>query len=455
MEYQGTNGTIYLVEETKIASGGEGTIYAVQGNPTVVAKIFREGKRTVQREQKLRIMVAKKITKKQLTYFTWPQDVLYDTEGFAGYIMPKVSGMKTLTELYSDDEYDLKCRLTAAYNMCASVEAIHEVGQVCGDLNSLNILVNLNENDPNYCHVTLVDTDSYHVVTANADYRCEVGMSDYIAPEVQKKMGNGVTLRNAPLPTYTMETDRFALAVHVFSLLMNGCHPFASAKQMGDINETLSEQRNKAVVAPSVVAPQPIDNIKDGFFPFTQYRKGITIPVYAPEFNSLPTSLQVLFQRTFCDGYYDPRKRVTASEWADVLSQINKKGFNTCEKGHMKFVDAPLCPVCQIEKKLERLYQLYTSQGSSSVEENSIHEEKGTQGSAENITCQASYGGNNGKVVRQQFGGNNSAGQMTGAGEEPPKSFWDKFINVIKIIEAMGYLLFAFLFLWLILATLL
>lgn len=70
MQYQGMNGMTYSVEEQKLASGGEGTIYAVQGNPAVVAKIFRTDKKTPQREHKLRIMAAKKMTKEQLAYFT-------------------------------------------------------------------------------------------------------------------------------------------------------------------------------------------------------------------------------------------------------------------------------------------------------------------------------------------------------------------------------------------------
>ena len=355
MQYQGMNGMTYSVEEQKLASGGEGTIYAVQGNPAVVAKIFRTDKKTPQREHKLRIMAAKKMTKEQLAYFTWPQDVLFDKNGFAGYIMPRVSGMKTLTELYSEDRYDMEWRLAAAYNVCVTVEAIHEVGQVCGDLNSLNILVNLTENDPNCCHVTLVDTDSYHVVTDTVDYRCEVGMSDYLAPEIQKKMGNGVTLRNAPLPTYTMETDRFALAVHIFCLLMNGCHPFACAKQVGDTIEDTMEQKTAMGDMPSVVAPQPIENIKEGFFPFCMSKPGITVPAYAPDFDSLPLSLQALFRQTFCEGYDDPAKRVTASEWVNALSSLWDEGFKECDKGHKMLAGAPVCPLCQIEKKLERI----------------------------------------------------------------------------------------------------
>lgn len=171
------------------------------------------------------------MTDEQLEYFTWPQDVLYSIEGFVGYVMPKVTNMRMLTELYSEDKYDIEWRLAAAINVCIALEAIHETGQVCGDLNPLNILINLEENSAERCHVTLVDTDSYHVVTDTQDFRCEVGLGDYLAPEIQNKLINGLTLRTAPLPTYTKATDEFALAVHIFALLMNGCHPFAAANR--------------------------------------------------------------------------------------------------------------------------------------------------------------------------------------------------------------------------------
>lgn len=358
MHYQGIDGYVYnVLKNEKIASGGEGTIYAIQGNDKQVAKIFRDDKKTKDREEKLRLMVSKKMTDEQLEYFTWPQDVLYSIEGFVGYVMPKVTNMRMLTELYSEDKYDIEWRLAAAINVCIALEAIHETGQVCGDLNPLNILINLEENSAERCHVTLVDTDSYHVVTDTQDFRCEVGLGDYLAPEIQNKLTNGLTLRTAPLPTYTKATDEFALAVHIFALLMNGCHPFACAKQMGEQIQDDSSYGQMSTVQDSVVAPQPIENIKKGFFPFSQYKAGITIPISAPDFTTLPESLQKLFIRTFCDGYMNPTKRVSASEWIEALMPLWNEGFVECEAGHKHLRQSLICPICQVQEKIAHFFR--------------------------------------------------------------------------------------------------
>lgn len=361
IEYRGLSGRVYVIENEKIAGGGEGDIYRIVGDYKLVAKIFRTDKRNSEREEKLCQMVKKKMSEYQCRYITWPQDVIYDANGFAGYIMSRLENMESLTMLYSTEGYDLRYRLLAAVNMCIAIEMIHEAGQVCGDLNPQNILINLDKEDEEKgFRVTLVDADSYHFSADEKTYRCEVGLPDYLAPEIQKKMVNGTTLKNAPLPTYTMETDLFALAVHVFCLLMNGCHPFACAKEVGNGTGSTMEQLTTAYNHNSVVAPQPIENIRDGFFPFYQKRDGISPPVYAPEFDSLPNEIQRAFIKTFVDGYEDPPKRTTAAEWIDVLKPyvIQKEKGNSvisCGKGHYYFSVGKGCPLCQIDKKLRVL----------------------------------------------------------------------------------------------------
>lgn len=361
IEYRGLSGRVYVIENEKIAGGGEGDIYRIVGDYKLVAKIFRTDKRNSEREEKLCQMVKKKMSEYQRRYITWPQDVIYDANGFAGYIMNRLENMESLTMLYSTEGYDLRYRLLAAINMCIAIEMIHEAGQVCGDLNPQNILINLDKEDEEKgFRVTLVDADSYHFSADEQTYRCEVGLPDYLAPEIQKKMVNGTTLKNAPLPTYTMETDLFALAVHVFCLLMNGCHPFACAKEVGNGTGSTMEQLTTAYNHNSVVAPQPIENIRDGFFPFCQKRDGISPPVYAPEFDSLPNEIQKAFIKTFVDGYEDPQKRTTAEEWIDVLKPYvikTEKGNSviSCGKGHYYFSVGKGCPLCQIDKKLQVL----------------------------------------------------------------------------------------------------
>ncbi len=358
MQYRGLRGDIYNVDMQKLAGGGEGSIHNVIGNDLLVAKIFRPDKRNQDREEKLCYMVQNPMTKEQLSYITWPLDVLYDMNGFAGYIMQKVNNMQSLTALYSEEKYDLRYRLLAAYNVCVAIDAIHEAGQICGDLNPQNILINLDSSDEiNSFHVTLVDVDSYHVVTPTKTYRCEVGLPDYLAPEIQNKMVNGVTLRNASLPTYTQETDLFALAVHIFCLLMNGCHPFACAKRVnGNLYDTMGQMKENSN-RNSVVAPQPIENIKTGYFPFFHQKENITVPVYAPFFDDLPEDIRLLFIKTFVDGYENPDQRATTDEWIQVLKsyvlQIRSDySLLSCGKGHYYFNVGRDCPLCNIDQKI-------------------------------------------------------------------------------------------------------
>ena len=337
VEYHAANGAIYKIKEERMARGGEGSIHEIENMPNFVAKIFRKNKRSSAREEKIGKMVLNKAPEGVLRCVAWPLDVLYDENGFAGYVMKRVKCSASLSELYSDSKYDLLVRTYAAYNLCAAIEEIHNMGQVCGDLNPRNICINLDQKDRDVYKVTLVDTDSYHFIADESVYRCEVGLAEYLAPELQQKISGEVTLKNAPLPTFTRETDLFALAVHVFCLLMNGSHPFACAKKNGTIFSNTMEQITET--RESVVAPQPIENIKGGFFPFYIRRMNVDIPAYAPEFESLEPTLQELFVQTFVEGYKNPKRRVQADKWIE----------------HIYFKHMTECPFCEVQKKMEKI----------------------------------------------------------------------------------------------------
>lgn len=355
LEYHGKNGSTYSVKEERLGKGGEGSIHEIEHMPEYVAKIFKPDKRSLEREEKICNMTMNNMSEDVLQCITWPLDVLYDENGFVGYVMKRVKSVASLSELYSDTKYNLHIRMYAAYNLCAAIDTIHSVGQVCGDLNPRNICINLDDNDKDVYHVTLVDADSYHFATEGTIYRCEVGLADYLAPEIQQKISGDITLKNAPLPTFTRETDLFALAVHVFSLLMNGSHPFACAKkENGNVTNTM-EQMTEIANRDSVVAPQPIENIKNGFFPFYIRKANIDIPVYAPEFESLTPKLQELFVRTFVEGYKNPEKRVQAQEWLEVLKPIIEKFESEtvqCKNNHYYFKHLSYCPYCEVQQKI-------------------------------------------------------------------------------------------------------
>ena len=149
----------------------------------------------------------------------------------------------------------------------------------------------------------------------------------------------------------------FALAVHIFCLLMNGCHPFACAKRVnGNLYDTMGQMRENSN-RNSVVAPQPIDNIKVGYFPFFHHKDNITVPVYAPLFDDLPEDIRLLFIKTFVEGYKKPEQRATTDEWIQVLKSYvlqtrSDYSLLSCGKGHYYFKVGRDCPFCNIDQKI-------------------------------------------------------------------------------------------------------
>ena len=340
MTYSGNSGKQYTAVEPFLGKGGEGCVYQIMGLPDFVLKIFSAGKRTETRHRKLLAMIKTPLPQSAMQQVTWPVDVVYENGRFAGYVMPLIKNNENLNVMYSDKySCTLYEKIAIAKNLCAALNAVHSAGQVCGDLNPLNIAV-----DPRSAIVTLVDTDSYHITEQDHTrvYRCEVGLPEYLPREIQEKMRGGTNLATAPLPTFTKYTDLFALAVHIFALLMNGCHPFACATDA-----------RLASAQPSVVNPQPIENICSGFFPFYHKRPGIATPKYAPDFAFLPQELQQLFIRAFVNGHTNPAERPDTVTWYNALADA-QKNLTVCSQNRQHMYPAHLraCPWCQLETNL-------------------------------------------------------------------------------------------------------
>lgn len=342
MIFVGKNGKNYTLASQPLGKGGEGAVYSIDGMPGLVLKVYHEGKRTETRHRKLLAMLDSPLSPSAMQQVTWPVDVVYQNGSFMGYVMPAIKNGEELNVLHTDKYIcTLSEKITVAKNLCAAVNSVHNAGQVIGDLNPNNINI-----DPNSLFVTLLDTDSYHVTQGSRTYRCGVGLPEYLPREVQEKMKNGINLETAPLPTFSKYSDYFALSVHVFALLMNGCHPFACAVD-NKVNISPLSQRK-----PSVTAPQPIGNILNGFFPFEEKRQGFTTPVYAPDYNYLPNEIRSLFKRAFVDGHTDPEKRPTAVEWYNALDKMQKE-LKTCKQKdkHMFPDKVKKCPWCELENR--------------------------------------------------------------------------------------------------------
>ncbi len=342
MIFVGKNGKNYTSASQPLGKGGEGAVYSIVGMPDLVLKVYHEGKRTETRHRKLLAMLDSPLSPSAMNQVTWPVDVVYQNGSFMGYVMPAIKNGEELNVLHTDKYIcTLSEKITVAKNLCAAVNSVHNAGQVCGDLNPNNINI-----DPNSLFVTLLDADSYHITQESRTYRCSVGLPEYLPREVQEKMKNGINLETAPLPTFSKYSDYFALAVHVFALLMNGCHPYACAVD-NKVNISPLSQRK-----PSVTAPQPIDNICNGFFPFEEKRTGFTAPVYAPDYNYLPKEIRNLFKRAFVDSNNDPEKRPDTVEWYNALDAMQKE-LKSCTQNnkHMYPDKVKKCPWCELENR--------------------------------------------------------------------------------------------------------
>jgi DNA-binding helix-hairpin-helix protein with protein kinase domain len=330
--YKGLSGKTYTLEDNPFAGGGEGKIFSVRGDQGIVAKIYHDHLRTDARGKKLALMMKAPPEAEYIKYFTWPQDVLYENNKFVGYVMQRLHGNKRLNEMYSYDKRQgltWKFCLAITKNLASLVNNVHKRGHVIGDLNPNNIIV-----DPQNALVTLVDTDSYHIrdTASGQTYRCEVGMAEFLPPNLQ-----GINFKTAPLPTFSVESDLFALAVLIFSMLMNGAHPFACAV--------------KGVSGESF---QPVDNIKKGFYPYADSQTGVSIPKYAPDITALPAKMQNMFRTAFLTR--TGIKRPTANEWYNALKELHTQ-LRTCSKdaSHMFYQNRSACPWCQVNAQMAAL----------------------------------------------------------------------------------------------------
>jgi len=225
---------MYKAGDAIFDSGGEGIVYKVEGHPNLLYKEYKPGRMNLALANKLRYMPSNRpVISDGNSNFAWPESLAEDPNGQPlGFIMPLLKFDFKLDSVYEyirpwrlplnycmKDLY--KSRIVVARNVCVMVHIAHENKIVIGDFNHNNMGVHRNTG-----FVSMFDCDSFHL--NNGQYRCCVGMPGYIAPELLKHLLGGTTndYARAQLPTFTVETDLFALGVHIFRLLMNGVNPF-------------------------------------------------------------------------------------------------------------------------------------------------------------------------------------------------------------------------------------
>ena len=354
MIYYGRNHKSYDLGQ-RLGGGGEGEIYDIVGNPSLVAKIYFNSKfnpvpGNSNPRKNLKDMIETMLEQPVQPYINgvltvaWPQDLLLNQQGqFIGYVMPRVKSTHHIFAASRERErmqlyphYTWKTSIAIAYNLALAVKIIHQSNAVIGDMNPNNIMID------EHGHVTIIDTDSFNITNKKTGkiYKCSVGISEMLAPELQ-----GKNLAD-PRSVFNEKTDDFSLAIHICTLLMNNCHPFGCTS----FNISQSSTSTNPVVY----------NILRGNCPYVTNAKG-KASSDSPDVKMLPKDIRDLFDRAF--NYTSSTaiksstisKRPSASEWQNALGKLLKSNMKTCKKLYPEVHVYPAsyhkCPWCAIKSK--------------------------------------------------------------------------------------------------------
>lgn len=337
----GINGTAYNIKDQVKKSGGEGAIHALLDYSTILAKIYHENKRANERKQKISYMVSCQPRPDSDVWkqIGWPLDMLHDHRGrFVGFLMPYLESTAELNILYQYTHEKAvsttKQRVRIAMNICATLDTLHNQDIVVGDFNPSNIGVDVKQG-----YVAFFDADSFHIIDRVGDraFRCEVGYGGYIAPELLTKLqAPQAKLSTLKLHTFTPYTDNFALAIHVFRLLMNGVTPYLGVQKGTGPLSTLHGSDNDFIL-------QDRYCFKPGFKSYSKL---------VPPLDTLPDYLRKLVNQAFIDGYRNPKSRPTPKDWYYALEEYSSE-LTRCSVNpdHYHLKSRLHCAWCKVESE--------------------------------------------------------------------------------------------------------
>ncbi len=319
------DGAVFRLDK-EIGRGGEGSVWSVQGNQHLAAKFYHKGLAGEQ-SRKLEVMCNLK-SESLLKISAWPTSTLMlaPSGQSEGLLMPRILGYHPIHLLYSPKsrrtsfpEAQFPFIVHAAGNTARAFAAIHDAGQVIGDVNHGNLLVS------ERATVALIDCDSFEISDQDSVYPCLVGVPPYTPPELQGKSFQVIRR--------TIQHDAFGLAVLVFHMLFLGRHPFAGSFRNGTEDMTIEQAIREyrfaygAEVSQSQMQPPPS----------------------APRLSDFPPAISELFLRAFTRAGMQGN-RGSAHEWIKALDDLSKNlrqcGANRSHQFSSHLIE---CPWCRVE----------------------------------------------------------------------------------------------------------
>ncbi len=267
-----------------VGEGGEGSVYAVRGNPSQVVKIFDRDHRTEHRKAKLELLLSHELETPGIGF---PSHIITNGDGdFVGYAMPRATGKDLQATIMRPARFKrMYPTWTKAdlVDVCVSflekVAYLHSLNILLGDINPKNLMVDEHKN------VWIIDADSWQV----EGYPCPVGTAMFTASTITGDYADALR---------TVEEERFAIATMLFMILITGQFPYARAgADGGDFAALIKEGKFAFQFQGASDQDQPEGNWKFMW-------------------SHLPFQIKRLFWHTFQrqgGSRYD--RRPTANEW--------------------------------------------------------------------------------------------------------------------------------------------
>lgn len=319
VHFQGPHSSGQLVLGERISRGKEGSVYEIDNEPNLLAKIYKRGKVTNHRKQKVELMVQHDVW---LPGISFPESTLSYEGEFVGFTMRRAKDAHVLNDtIFIPQELN---RLYPGWtrrdlvDVCLSflkrVKSLHQLNILIGDINPNNVMLGPRKD------TWIIDIDSVQV----EGYPCPVGWDEFTAPEI---LGGIHGLRS-------VEHEYFAIAVLLFMIMMTGTFPYENSG-----------------------SDDTVQNIKSGLFPYGfdgKSERDLQPPQrWLYVWSHLSYQLKGLFWNSFHrDGSrYHPDKRVNVDEWIDAFEGFKR---NLSYRG----VDPQSLEIFPIRRKAENGAQL-------------------------------------------------------------------------------------------------
>ncbi|AUG76301.1 hypothetical protein CFP65_1402 [Kitasatospora sp. MMS16-BH015] len=322
-----------LTEE--VGRGGEGQVYAVAGQPELVAKIVPHPIDGPQHRRRIERLVGHRrqprttrLLDGSLGTVAWPLLAVRTRRGeLGGYLMtnlrPRYRPLDHLLDAGARAEHfpaaDWATALRAAARLAALLALAHEAEYLLGDLKPDNVWVDAEG------YVALSDLDSWQFTDREELFASRMRSPGYTAPE-------RITDPEGPL---TAAADDFVLAVLVHQLLLADLHPFHGTPADGGPYHSKD------------------DNLLHGRCHLTDPRS-LLRPAQLPPADLLPGAVRDRLRAAFGPtGRADPQSRPTAADWAGALAaELAPERLWRCpaNRRHVYTAERAWCPWCDLAR---------------------------------------------------------------------------------------------------------